>query len=359
MTKCDFCLDQLEQGLPPACIAACPLRVLDYGEATAGRGVALWDVPSENHPFPLPGFSHTQPHLAVKLHPAMNGTEKKYVANLEEIRPRLPSRWEDLPLMLFTLLTQIAVGGFWAMSWMFPALWTGAAREVTWLQLLPSLSIGAFLAAGMLASFAHLGVKRNAWRALRRVRKSSLSKEILFAGLFGLGWLFTVLESMIFHGNTSEWTAVTAVFGMGLIYNMSQVYRFPAAPGWHTWRTNAGFMVSALLLGLSVMAPIWVYETGITGIGVRSSQWTIIGILVLLLLLAQIILIRKQYLGHPFQKTRVRLIVVGLALTAASLVSVDLPKFWLSASICLIVLVGETLGRWIFYQSRMDINSRL
>ncbi|MDU2065498.1 MAG: DMSO/selenate family reductase complex B subunit [Sporomusaceae bacterium] len=31
MGKCDFCLDLLEQGKEPACVAACPMRVLDYG----------------------------------------------------------------------------------------------------------------------------------------------------------------------------------------------------------------------------------------------------------------------------------------------------------------------------------------
>ena len=35
MTKCDFCYDYLDAGLPPSCVSACPLRVLDYG--TAGR----------------------------------------------------------------------------------------------------------------------------------------------------------------------------------------------------------------------------------------------------------------------------------------------------------------------------------
>lgn len=32
MTKCDFCRDNLLSGEPPACIAACPCRALDYGE---------------------------------------------------------------------------------------------------------------------------------------------------------------------------------------------------------------------------------------------------------------------------------------------------------------------------------------
>jgi anaerobic dimethyl sulfoxide reductase subunit B (iron-sulfur subunit) len=30
--KCDFCLAELEAGRPPVCVAACPMRVLGYGE---------------------------------------------------------------------------------------------------------------------------------------------------------------------------------------------------------------------------------------------------------------------------------------------------------------------------------------
>jgi anaerobic dimethyl sulfoxide reductase subunit B (iron-sulfur subunit) len=29
--KCDFCADELEAGKPPACVASCPMRALDYG----------------------------------------------------------------------------------------------------------------------------------------------------------------------------------------------------------------------------------------------------------------------------------------------------------------------------------------
>ena len=56
MTKCDFCLDNLEQGLPPACVAACPMRVLDYGEMTRETEsikLALWEMNSEEAPLSL------------------------------------------------------------------------------------------------------------------------------------------------------------------------------------------------------------------------------------------------------------------------------------------------------------------
>jgi anaerobic dimethyl sulfoxide reductase subunit B (iron-sulfur subunit) len=34
MTKCTFCAEDLGAGLPPSCVAACPLRALDFGERT-------------------------------------------------------------------------------------------------------------------------------------------------------------------------------------------------------------------------------------------------------------------------------------------------------------------------------------
>ena len=342
MTKCDFCIDQLEQGLPPACVAACPMRVLDYGNMTTERGAALWNAPAETHPYPLPVYSHTEPHLAIKPHPAMDTMEKKYVANLEEIQPRVQSGWEDVPLILFTLLAQIAAGGFWAMFWMFSSM-----RSLT-----ASLVIGICLAGGMLASFAHLGRKKNAWRALTRLRKSSLSREILFAGLFGLGWLFTVLEMILWRRNSFEGLAVTAILGMGLIHNMSQVYRFPAAPGWNTWRTNVGFMISALLLGNSIMASVLAYEARVGGGQLPFGQWLPICSGILILLFTQFVLMRKQS-SHPLgHNIRIVLMLGAMELIVVSLLPFEWDRIWIIALIFLMILAEEGLGRWLFYESR-------
>jgi DMSO reductase anchor subunit len=247
----------------------------------------------------------------------------------------------------------MAVGGFWGIPWIFPPSWGRMPSVPLASQLLPFLLIGLCLGAGMLASVSHLGNKKNAWRVLSRLRKSSLSREVLFAGLFGLGWLFTVLEIMIWQRSSFEGMAISSILGLGLIYNMAQVYRFPAAPGWNTWRTNAAFMVSALSLGLSVMSPVLVYESEISGSPISSAQWGIIGTGILLLLLAQLGLMHKPSSDSPFPKIRVGLLSCGILLTAASLLPFDLNRTWMSAIILLIVLTEEGLGRWLFYRSRV------
>lgn len=353
MTKCDFCVDNLEQGLPPACVAACPLRILDYGEMTTGRGRALWETASKSHPYPLPMYSHTQPRLKITLHPAMNRTETKSVANLEEIRPRTPSVWEELPLILFTLLVQMAVGGFWAMNWMFSTLWALVQYDATGLRLLPAALIGTSLGAGMLASFAHLGTKKNAWRALSHLRKSSLSREILLLSLFALSWLFTTLESTILHHSMFELTAITAILGMGLIYNMAQVYRFPAAPGWNTWRTNAGFMISALVLGVSAMAALLAGESNVTGIQVPAGQGMMIGASIMVMLLAQLGIMPKQSFSTSLLFFRIGLILVGMTFSVIALFLSASPAYSTHTLLFLIIASEEALGRWLFYRSRI------
>ena len=357
MTKCDFCFDNLEQDLPPACVAACPLRVLDFGDSTSlpapsANEVRLWDSPSQAHPFPLPAFSRTQPRMSIKQHAAMYTTTERHVANLEEIQPHTQTGREDLPLIIFTLLGQMAAGSIWVMTWMFATSWALIEYDAMKLRLLPALLISACLAIGMLASLTHLGNKKNAWRVFSNVKRSSLSKEVLFTGLFGLG-LLLVLLGILLHQRPDIFLLLASVAGAGMVYHMAQVYRLPAAPGWNSWRTNAGFFVSALLLGIAAMIPLLTFESNMTGIRVPSVQWGVTGFSVLVLLLAQFSLMRNPAAPDSIQRTRIDFMLIGTALAAIITVHVGAAAPVISTLMSVFVVSAEVLGRWVFYRSRL------
>jgi len=63
--KCDFCLDLLEQGESPACVSACLMRCLEYGDIDElnKRHGGTPDVKG------LPDSRTTQPALAIQPHP--------------------------------------------------------------------------------------------------------------------------------------------------------------------------------------------------------------------------------------------------------------------------------------------------
>jgi anaerobic dimethyl sulfoxide reductase subunit C len=160
---------------------------------------------------------------------------------------------KERPLILFTLLSQIAVGFFWALG----AVHTWAALSqgrliADQLTSLPLVVIVLLVLSSLAASFFHLGSPQNAWRALANLRSSWLSREILFALLFsGAVVILCVFQWISLEPSwLRDLLAVTvAVFGLALVYCMSRVYMLRTVPGWQTWFTPYSFFASTFLLG--------------------------------------------------------------------------------------------------------------
>jgi anaerobic dimethyl sulfoxide reductase subunit B (iron-sulfur subunit) len=336
MTKCNFCMDNIDAGLPPACVAACPLRVLDFvtvdtslslntgdGPLTVdGRGL-LWLLPASEHPFPMPENSRTEPHLVIRPHKAMTNTLEKAVSNREEIKPAKTK--SELPLVAFTLLGQMAAG---------IAAFTLFSGPLTVPVL---ITIGALIGTGGLVSLLHLGAPKNAWRAVIHLRKSWLSREILMFGLFGGSWL--VAMALPGMGKLP-----LALCGIGLIYSMAQVYRLRSMPAWDTNRTLLAFLVSMVLLG------------GI-GVDILSGFWdagfmplTNLAVGVGLIAALEVSLSERNQTHQTARRLRSGLIGLGLVGMLGTYVVPNAVGRWLVFPIFVIVLIEEALGRWLFYQ---------
>lgn len=69
MSKCNFCIDLIEQGGDPACVAACPYEVIQYGPINELREMygTLADIRG------LPSSTITEPNIIFKPH---KGAEK-------------------------------------------------------------------------------------------------------------------------------------------------------------------------------------------------------------------------------------------------------------------------------------------
>jgi anaerobic dimethyl sulfoxide reductase subunit B (iron-sulfur subunit) len=317
MTKCNFCLDDLETGRPPACVAACPLRALDCGElneleAKQGRTVSLP---------PLPADSITQPALIVKPHRAAG--RAAHLGNGEEIGAA--GRQQEQSLVAFTLLSQLAVGAFWMLS-----LLNGLTAVVL-------AVLALIMLAALTASFFHLGAPHRAWRAVNGWRTSWLSREIACAALFEVLLIGSTIAAA-WHSLAEAGVWMAGAIGLALLICMGQTYRLRTIPRWRSWLTPVSFFLTALILG-SFFA------------GARLSdsirpEWAAVPIGLLIAQNGTALRMQRSVSCQAYFKAQ-----LGLAAMAVlALVGMPGPIGWWTAFA--LAFGSEAAGRILFYKAR-------
>ena len=215
MAKCTWCDSRLSRGLEPACVERCPTAALRFGPL-AGEGPP---ASAES----IPGFPNTPalPNIRfVPLRDTRTAPETTwemssefldaFVAAQPPAKPVISLRGE-WPLLVFTSVCGLLIGWILAM----PAGVTGIGRMVppppfVFLPL-------AALAAG--ASSLHLGRRSRMIRAVLNVRKSWLSREILFFGGF-----VAASSALLIQPSIPGLVIVAPLIGIALAFSIDRVY---------------------------------------------------------------------------------------------------------------------------------------
>lgn len=159
----------------------------------------------------------------------------------------------ELPLILFTLLSQMAVGSFVVLG--VVQVFARRKHDAATVDRLttPALyAIGPVMVAALIVSMLHLGNPINAINVLNNLGSSWLSREILFGCAFtGLGAAFAICQWRGWFTATLRQilAAVTAVIGLVFVYVTANVYLIETVPAWNSWTTPVTFYATTFLLG--------------------------------------------------------------------------------------------------------------
>jgi anaerobic dimethyl sulfoxide reductase subunit C (anchor subunit) len=299
----------------------------------------------------------------------------------------------DWALVAFTLLNQMAVGAFVVLGIVHAYIARRAGKEeADRMSDRALLAIGPVLAVGIIASLFHLGSPFSAYRAVLHLSSSWLSREILFTLLFALvGLIFAVMQWRKYGSPRVRNTiaVVAAVLGLVLVYTMARVYMQPTVPVWNTWYTPLYFFVTAFLLGTLAMAAAL---AGHYFLVLRKDkacadlQCSLLQDVTRSLVIAAIVLLGVQVVAAPVYLSYLASVSSSAAASTyiaqndLAYVAVQLALLFIGAGILglfifrhaletgrttimanltyaafAVVLVGEVVGRYVFYASYLRI----
>jgi formate dehydrogenase iron-sulfur subunit len=345
--KCDMCHNRLSDGMAPACVGACPEGAI----AIEIVNMAEWrrDYLSANAPG-LPSaddsISTTRVTLPENLLPDTGRVD------LARVEPEHP-HW---PLVFMLVLTQLSVGAF-VVLWLLDRMGRGAGLTM---GALASLGLAGISLA---ASTLHLGRPIYAWRALKGLRHSWLSREVLTLSLFAgaaNGFAAMLLFDVPFRGVAG---AVTAIAGFAGVTCSARIYIVRARPAWCTGLTLAEFYATSLMLGpyfvqsllgaLHVTSPDWNRYAIVAG---AIAQLMIQAIKFMWLRRSNVFELRASSLllagrlGNLFRTRLALLAVAGILLPLIA------GSGWLVSVGFVMALFSEWLGRYLFFVSVVPKN---
>jgi anaerobic dimethyl sulfoxide reductase subunit B (iron-sulfur subunit) len=371
MTKCTFCVERIDEGKPPECVAACPMRVLDYGDREKLALKYTWS----NDSYPLPAPELTEPHLLITPHKDARRIQNESV----DLIPRANLDMSEWPLILFTLLSQLTTGALIVLVILKTLFaWKFGNPEPNFINDIALFGITLVFILSFLISLSHLGSPQKTHLALTNFRSSWLSREAISGAALATLLILLCIMQIDVIGSTSTrnlfaWAA--AVTGIIFIFCMSRVYMLRTVPTWNSLKTPLSFFIAALMLGqLAVI--VYLSSTPVNAqsdLMASASQWLALSLFVLLVLdmlvtlfwwadfdpqdfiIDQVSISQDRY--RIFSGLRLTLTFLGISLISAYLFQYSLgtnPEIQLSVFAWFsfgLVFVAKLIGRYLFFKS--------
>jgi DMSO reductase anchor subunit len=220
-----------------------------------------------------------------------------------------------------------------------------------------NVAAAAALGVGNLAlgaSTLHLGRPIHAYRALKMWKRSWLSREVLLFTLFaasasayaGALWFAMPAASML--------GAITGVFGIAGITASAFIYLVPARPAWNSKHTMAEFYLAAAVLGPIFLSAITPGVQPLVMAGVAGAVLQLLNQASKFLWLSGSdefeLKASSRLLANDFR----RLFILRFALLIVG--GMVLPMLGYAAAGLGLALVGELLGRYLFFVSVVPRN---
>ncbi len=297
VSKCNMCVDRLEEGLKPACVSACLGNALNFGvienipdnreqAKTEIPGMPRTDITHPNIRFQQTRSTHREmtrtDSMPIKYHRNdktgrfESTVDDKHGKKCEWNLAKLSSR--ENPLVLFTLVTQAVVGAF-ILFFIGPAMGMEALSGIQGSDIfIPLLGFMLLIETiGLVMSTMHLGKPHRFYRAFNNLKTSPVSREVAGVALFFnslLGYAFfslllTTQWAEQYHGIINILAQICGyaalITGPIALYFMHKIYRIEARPFWNHWQVLTAFYGSMLSMGgllLAVTVVPWMAYQG-------------------------------------------------------------------------------------------------
>lgn len=274
--------------------------------------------------------------------------------------------WHEWPLVLFTLLGQCVAGALIVSG----AGWLTAKETATKQRIVRGMFfLWVVMGIGFLASVMHLGSPLRALNSLNRVGESALSNEIACGSLFfavgGFWWLVAFIGKMP-AALGKIWLLVSMILGVVFVWAMTNVYQIDTVPTWYNGYTTVAFFMTMLLAG-PLFAALLLRAAGVS---FNATPFASLSVLALLIS-AAVIALQGLSLGlihssvqqanalvpdyGSLQVWRIVLLAAGLGCWICPLIRRKDPHIAGLALGLVLVLVGEFIGRGLFYGLHMTV----